>query len=101
MEPDPLVVAAFDQGDLARAQKRQAAANVVIQIFIRYGGLAAGKAIMKILGLDCGPTRLPLRPLSDPQQAQLRAELESASYGSLIARLNVERATGALRPELR
>ncbi len=30
-----------------------------------------------------------------------RAELESASYGWLIARLNVERATGALRPQLR
>jgi N-acetylneuraminate lyase len=74
------ILAAFAQGDLARAQERQAVANTIIHLFIRHGGLAAGKAIMKMIGVDCGPTRLPLRPLGDPEQAQLRRELETAGF---------------------
>ncbi|MEP6670127.1 MAG: dihydrodipicolinate synthase family protein [Chthoniobacter sp.] len=80
------VIAAFEKGDLALAQEKQAAANVIIQIFIRYGGLPAGKAIMKMIGLDCGPTRLPLRTLSEKQEAQLRAELEAAGFFQLCSR---------------
>jgi N-acetylneuraminate lyase len=81
------IIAAFDQGDLATAQAKQAAANAVIQIFIRHGGLPAGKAIMKMIGLDCGPTRLPLRTLDDRQQAQLRAELEAAGFFAMCSRV--------------
>jgi N-acetylneuraminate lyase len=80
------IIAAFERGDLARAQERQAAANVIIQIFIRHGGLAAGKAIMKILGLDCGPTRLPLRSLAESQQALLRGELEAGGFFDFCSR---------------
>jgi N-acetylneuraminate lyase len=74
------IIAAFDAGDLATARTKQAQANAIIEIFIRNGGLAAGKAIMKTIGLDCGPTRLPLRPLDEPQQAKLRDELQSAGF---------------------
>jgi N-acetylneuraminate lyase len=80
------VIAAFEQGDLAMARERQAAANAIIQIFIRHGGLVAGKAMMKMIGLDCGPARLPLRSLSDVQQAQLRSDLEVAGFFDLCSR---------------
>ena len=80
------VIAAFARGDLALAREKQAAANAIIQIFIRHGGLVAGKAIMKIIGIDCGPARLPLRSLSDAQQAQLRADLEAAGFSQLCSR---------------
>ncbi len=79
------IIAAFDKGDLAEAQAKQASANVIIQIFIRYGGLTAGKAMMKMIGLDCGPTRLPLRSLDEQQQSSLRAELEAASFFNLCS----------------
>jgi len=80
------IIAAFEKGDLATAQARQAAANAIIQIFIRYGGLPAGKAIMKMIGLDCGPTRLPLRPLDEQQRVQLRSELEPAGFFDFCSR---------------
>lgn len=80
------IIAAFEKGDLATAQARQAAANAIIQVFIRYGGLPAGKAMMKMIGLDCGPVRVPLHTLNEKQVAQLRADLESVGFFDLCSR---------------
>jgi len=80
------IIAAFDKGDLATAREKQAAANAIIQIFIRYGGLPAGKAMMKMIGLDCGPVRLPLRTLSAAREEQLRKDLEAAGFFDLCSR---------------
>jgi len=81
------LIAAFEQGDLAKAREKQAAANVIIQIFIGYGGLPAGKAMMKMIGLDCGPCRLPLRSLNEKQETQLRQELEAANFFQICSRV--------------
>ena len=52
------LLAAFRRGDLAAAQSEQARANAMIAVLIRYGGMPpAGKTFMKLIGLDCGPTR--------------------------------------------
>jgi N-acetylneuraminate lyase len=74
------IIAAFEKGDLAGAQKDQARANTMIAIFLRFGGLSAAKAIMRIIGIDCGPVRLPLRPLANEAQAQLHAELKRIGF---------------------
>jgi N-acetylneuraminate lyase len=75
-----LILEAFAQGDLVTAQRHQARANAVIEVFIKWGGLPAGKAIMQILGLDCGPVRLPLRTLDTQQIDSLQKDLEAASF---------------------
>jgi N-acetylneuraminate lyase len=41
---------------------------------------------MKMIGLDCGPVRLPLRTLSDAQQAELRLELERIGFFEFCSR---------------
>jgi N-acetylneuraminate lyase len=81
------IIAAFEKGDLAKAREKQAAANAVIQIFIRYGGLSAGKAMMKMIGVDCGPLRLPLRTLSESRENQLRQELDAAGFFQMCSRV--------------
>ena len=81
------IIAAFENGDMALARERQAAANAVIQILIRHGGLVAGKAMMKFIGIDCGPARLPLRSLSDSQEERLREELEGAGFFRVCSRV--------------
>jgi N-acetylneuraminate lyase len=52
----------------------------MISVFLRFGGLPAGKAIMRLIGLDCGPVRLPLRSLSLAQEEGLQAELEKIGF---------------------
>ena len=75
------IIAAYKRGDMAAAQEQQARANAMIAVLIRYGGMPpAGKAFMKAIGLDCGPVRLPLRPLTDEQAEALRAEAEAAGF---------------------
>ena len=80
------LLAACARGDLAAAQERQAAANAIIGTMLRHGGLAAGKAMMKFIGLDCGPVRPPLRPLDTAREAALRADLERVRFFDLCSR---------------
>ncbi|CAN5461155.1 dihydrodipicolinate synthase family protein [soil metagenome] len=69
------VVKAFDAGDLSTARREQAVARRAIDVLIRFGGLPAGKAILKLRGVDCGPVRSPLRALSNEQIAELEKAL--------------------------
>jgi N-acetylneuraminate lyase len=70
----------MEKGDLAAAEAGQATATALINIMIRHGGMRAGKAMMKLIGLDCGPVRLPLSSLSDQEFTALRAQLEQAGF---------------------
>jgi N-acetylneuraminate lyase len=74
------IIKAFDAGDLASAQQEQARANAMIALLIRFGGLPAGKAMLRMIGLDCGPVRSPLRSLSPEKEAALRLELERVGF---------------------
>jgi N-acetylneuraminate lyase len=71
---------AFANGDLLTAQAEQARANAMISILLHFGGLASGKAVMRLIGLDCGPVRLPGRGLSEAQEGELRSELERVGF---------------------
>jgi len=74
------ILKAFAEGDLPTAQAEQARANAMISVFLRFGGLAAGKSIMRLIGLDCGPVRLPLRSLTEAKENELRVELEKIGF---------------------
>ncbi len=71
---------AFAAGDLATARREQARAREFITVLHKNGGLAAGKAVMKLIGVDCGPVRLPLRPLDTAQEESLRSGLEQIGF---------------------
>lgn len=74
------IIRAHAAGRLAAAQRDQARVMAFIAVLHRHGGLAAGKAIMKLIGLDCGPMRLPLRTLTAAQEKILRAELKAVGF---------------------
>lgn len=51
----------FEKGNLNAARKKQALSIRVVNVLNKYGGaIATGKALMKHVGLDCGPCRLPI-----------------------------------------
>jgi N-acetylneuraminate lyase len=74
------IIDAFNRGDLAAARQDQSRAMEFIGVLDRHGGLAAGKSAMKLIGLDCGPVRLPLRELSQHDEASLRDGLERIGF---------------------
>ena len=52
----------------------------VIELYGKYGGVPAGKVIMKELGLDFGNPRLPIVALSQQQKKDLVRELNALSF---------------------
>ena len=41
-----------------------------------------GKRIMKLIGLDLGPNRVPWRNLTDEEEAAMKAQLEEIKFFS-------------------
>lgn len=82
------IMRAFTNADVVSARKDQGRAQQFIDIMNRYGGLPAGKTIMKFIGVDCGSVRLPLRPLTFKQEKLFRAELEACGFFEYASRLN-------------
>ncbi len=74
------MVRAWRAGDQTAANALQAQAGQIAGIVNRHGGLVAGKSVMSLIGLDCGPARLPLRSLTVQELAALRTELQQAGF---------------------
>ncbi len=74
------IIDAFAAGDVATAQRLQLRSIEWVSIFVRFGGHRAMKAVMKLSGIDCGPVRPPLAPLSDEEYEELTNELTAAGF---------------------
>ena len=72
---------AWAAGDLAKAQELQNYSQEVINVICHFrGNIVGGKRIMKFLGLDMGPNRVPFRTVSDEEEKQLKAELDAIDF---------------------
>ena len=72
---------AWEQGDLERARELQNFSQEVINVICRYrGNIVGGKRIMKLIGLDLGPNRIPWRNLTDEEEASMKKELEAIGF---------------------
>lgn len=71
------IIAAFESGDLAGARALQLKSVRLVEILCEYAVLAAGKAMMGALGIECGPVRPPNRPLTEEQVGSLRERVSA------------------------
>jgi N-acetylneuraminate lyase len=74
------LIESWAAGDLATAKSLQSQATRVIDVMNRHGGLPAGKRIMKLARLDCGPVRLPLIDLDSVAAERLRVDLLAVGF---------------------
>jgi len=78
------------EGQVEEARALQRSVQKLSRIFCRYGGGVAVKAALKMMGLDMGPPRKPLKPvggaLIHETRAEIRLELEK------LAKIPVEEA---------
>jgi N-acetylneuraminate lyase len=68
---------AMRAGDLPGAQALQSRANQVIDVLIEVGVFPGTKAMLKIMGVDCGPCRKPFAELTSVQFARVEATAAS------------------------
>ena len=72
---------AYALGQMKLCRELQQQSRLFYDVLNKYrGNIMGGKRIMKFLGLDCGPNRLPLQNLSEQEENKLREELEEIDF---------------------
>jgi N-acetylneuraminate lyase len=74
------MIAAFQRGDLAEARREQYRSVELVALLSKHGYMGASKALMKLLGVDLGPTRPPLGNLDAGQLGRLSEELRQCGF---------------------
>jgi N-acetylneuraminate lyase len=74
------VIAAFQREDMDEARKYQGMAVTMVRTIVRYRAHAGLKGTMALLGLDCGPNRLPIVALTPEELAAMRQELDAIGF---------------------
>jgi len=74
------IIDAYERGDMLTAQREQTGAMEMVGVLRRYGGIVAIKPAMKAIGLDCGPSRLPLRRMSDDEYRAFCRDLDRIGF---------------------
>ena len=71
---------AVKKGDLKKVQAGMKKVCDIVDILVQYGGVAGGKAMMAVWGLDMGGVRLPNVSLTDKQKADCVKRLKKIGY---------------------
>jgi len=80
------LMSAHASGDLASARQLQQQSIDMIRLLGKYGGIATGKAFMRLVGMDCGGFRLPVRNMSDAQYGSFVRDTEIVGFRSFCSR---------------
>lgn len=97
------IIEHFNNGNIAAAQELQYSSVKMVQCLGKYSPIPTQKAIMKLLGMDLGPCRLPLNTLNDVQIEDLKKRLsETGFFGSLESSMQAlhKRSNGILNEEI-
>jgi N-acetylneuraminate lyase len=90
--PEYLKTAAlYQQCNNDQARENHSFMVEVIRIFARYPSVPAQKAIMKMLGFDMGPCRLPLVTLNKTNYDKLHAELDAVGFFERVPSIPMDR----------
>ncbi len=76
----------FKKGNLKEAQRLQYISVEMVRVIVKYGGLRAQKAMMKLIGFDCGNVRYPLNPFKEHEYKLLEADLKSIGFFDWICK---------------
>ena len=74
------IQAAHERGEMEAAESDQARSAGMIGMFKERDYLPTAKAVMALVGIDCGPVRPPLSRLSPTQIGTLRDELDAMGF---------------------
>lgn len=75
------ILQAWEESDLYKARELQDYAQEVINVICRFrGNIVGGKHIMKLIGLDLGPNRVPFQTISPEEEVELKKQLEEIGF---------------------
>jgi len=74
------LIQAFEDAKLDLSRKYQMTSIEMIRLLGKYGGISTGKAYMKMIGIDCGKFRTPVRNMSNEQFEDFRMDVNSLNF---------------------
>ncbi|MBS1747046.1 MAG: dihydrodipicolinate synthase family protein [Bacteroidetes bacterium] len=81
------LINAFEKNDLKQAQELQQQSIDMIRLLGKYGGIATGKAYMKLIGMDCGGFRLPVKNMDDANFELFKKDVEQLNFKNYCSRI--------------
>ncbi len=79
------IINSFESRDIPSAQKKMLYLIDVVKVMLAFPAVSAQKAIMKKLGLDLGPCRLPLATLTKSDESALLKELDNLRFFEVLS----------------
>lgn len=77
----------FEKGKMAEAADLQTKAIRFVEILDSKGGFnGVGKGFMRVLGIDCGPSRFPHSTLTDNDYKTIKQELDAIGLADLFSK---------------
>lgn len=76
------LIAAFEKNELKTAAALQQKSIDFIRLLGKYGGISTGKAYMKLVDMDCGEFRLPVKNMDSKQFELFKAEVENLDFSA-------------------
>ena len=74
------MIAAFEENDLIKAQQLQQQSIDMIRLLGKYGGIATGKAFMKLVDINCGEFRLPVKNMDTGQFELFKKDVDVVGF---------------------
>ena len=78
---------AYEHNDLETARRKQQTAIDMISLLGKYGGIGTGKAFMKLIGIDCGDFRLPVKNMTAPTFEIFSKDVAQIKFDSFRSRV--------------
>ena len=79
------LIEAFENNDFEKAQALQQQSIDMISLLGKYGGIATGKAYMKLVDLDCGQFRLPVKNMNKEQFEFFKRDTDRLNFISFCS----------------
>ena len=74
------MLAAYYDGDFKAVTRLQGEADAIYKVLEQFNGIAAGKEIMKFIGVDCGKVRKPLKAITNLESESLLKRLNETTF---------------------
>lgn len=81
------LINAFNNNELKQAAAIQQQSIEMIRLLGQYGGISTGKAYMKLMGIDCGKFRLPVKNMSEADFELFKKDTESIHFSSFSSKI--------------
>lgn len=79
------MIDAFDRNEHDKARELQRKSIEMIALLGKYGGIATGKAYMRLLGLECGEFRLPVRNMRNGEYESFVKDVKNLAMDDLFS----------------